>query len=85
MSGSTATVNGRPLCSVTNALDLPILEPVVAARTAAHRPKLTDNRWRTSKLERPRSAAGFWLSCGKFGSPALVKKPDASSVDLPSV
>ena len=36
-----------------------------------------------SKLERARSSETRFESIGKFGSPALEKKLEASSIDLP--
>ena len=57
--------------------------PLIVKSNGRSYEKLTEKRWRTSKLERPHSASRFALSCGKFGSPALVKNPDASSIDLP--
>ncbi|PYV83025.1 MAG: hypothetical protein DMG05_27020 [Acidobacteria bacterium] len=46
---------------------------------------MNDRRCLTSKLERPLSARTFKLSCGKFGSPALEKKLEASSKDFDQV
>ena len=93
MSGSSATVNGRPLWNVATPCrsrfeSHAVSQPLLASSgwpspNGTWHEKLTEKRCRMSNAERPRSAAGSRLFCGKFGSPVLVKNPDASSVDLP--
>src|SRR3954468_3451684 len=94
ISGSSITVNGRPLCaaattspSVLRNILLMIPSPPRnwPGSNGNGRVSAAVNRWRTSKDDGPRSAAGSRLFCGKLGSAALVKNPDASSVDLPNV
>src|SRR3954453_1182171 len=90
-SGDNRTVKGRPLCSVRIPLTAQFASRADAQPWFAKRVLPDPNgishvnpnvsRCRRSKLDRPHSASGLLLSCGKFGSPVVVNSPEASSCD----
>src|SRR5262249_10762346 len=95
ITDSSATVNGLPVCRVTTpnvCQPLTIVDNKPRSASSARPfpngssyPYPSEKRLRTSKFDSPRSALVSWLFWGKFGSPALEKKLDASAIDFDQV